>query len=490
MKAFLNCISLAALCVVSASQCGFGQTPAPEKPAPAPAAPAGAAQGDPAGGPRGVKTIFTSKEQGELLKKVRDYFDPLDLRKDAQEREGVDSERYKNANKKALAAEKELKNYLKNVLAKNYKLDSECMTAAADWARVFSEYLAIKAEYKKGNTTLGAEQSATLREEPKNPYTRRVPKTYDPAKRAYPLLLVIQDKGKSSKLAFGDELKSAVLLDGEGEALGHIVVVVDIPEALWNDPEKLILAAWKPAVEVRSIFRVDVNRIHIAGLGAGATVAASLAERLKNVFASVTFKGGDPGNTHPDNISNTGVLVVGDASGYAREVVDEAGGKVKWLDRAKSIGIDLTSKEEWKADEFAAFLARRVRDPYPTRVRLAQRIERPVAPAGWIKVEPDRTKDARLDATVDRASNTINIQCDGIARYFLFLSDAVVDLSKPVIIKTNDQERKESLPPSLETLKTCFFDNYRGTDMGQIFTSVPRAIDVPRKKASSADEKK
>jgi hypothetical protein len=433
----------------------------------------------------GARTPFSKKDRDDFVKKVREYLEPVEDRADAKERDGADSDKYKAADKKAKAAEAALKTFLKNK-GKDYKIDSECLAATAEWQNAFSEFLAYKSKFTKADKTLGVEQVITLRDDPKNTYTRRIPKSYDPAKKAWPLLLMVQDKGKSSKSLTTEDWKSSVLLEGEGEAQGYITVVIDVPESAWEDSGKLHAAILKPLKDARSLFRVDTRRIAIGGIGAGVRAAASAFLRYPHAFSAFVAKGGDPGDVLPENFVNVPVFVAGDAAGFDREVEDGAGGKAKWSARAGALKVDYTANANASADDVAKWLNTKTRDCYPAHVMSAMKTERRQRAAVWLVYDPDPAKVARIDATADRATNTITVQCDGINRYYLFLCDALVDLSKPIVVKTNDQERKISVPPTFETLMENFHRYYAGVDWGGIFTSIPQPIDVPRKKTPAA----
>ncbi|MBI3820988.1 MAG: hypothetical protein HY286_20045 [Planctomycetes bacterium] len=440
------------------------------------------------------KGIFDKKDREDLLKKVKDYLDPLEARSDAKDHDGVDSEKFKAADKKMKTGEEALRRHLKNNLSKKYKIDSDCLAATLDWTSILSEYLATHADFKKGATTGGVDTMIKLVEEPKNTYTRRIPKSYDPQKKSWPVFLVIQDKGKLSKQVIAEEFKGEgkvnILFEGDAENPGQIMVVIDIPDTAWDDQTKLHHAIMKPLREVRTILRVDPNRIAIGGIGAGVRAAATVFDRFPFLFSAFVAKGGDPGDIKPENFLNTPILLMGDASGFDREVGDGAGGKAKWLDRAKAAGVDVTVSQAPKVDEIAGWLSKVVRNPYPSHILSVVKSERVQRPCVWFAYDPEPSKEVRVDVKADRETNEITVQCENVTRYYLFLSDAVVDLSKQVTIKTNGQEpRKETMPPTFETLKQCFESYYQGMDMGAIFTSRTRPIDVPRKKASDADFK-
>ncbi|HKD99866.1 MAG TPA: hypothetical protein VKE69_02555, partial [Planctomycetota bacterium] len=103
----------------------------------------------------------------------------------------------------------------------------------------------------------------------------------------------------------------------------------------------------------------------------------------------------------------------------------------------------------------------------------------------WIDAEPEPTKEAKVDARVDAESNRITIEADAVTRIRLLLSDALLDLSKPVTITINgDRPFEGKLPPSMSTLYQCL-DEAGGLDPGAIYT-VTHTVSV-RPKRSTKD---
>ena len=105
--------------------------------------------------------------------------------------------------------------------------------------------------------------------------------------------------------------------------------------------------------------------------------------------------------------------------------------------------------------------------PFPTR-------------SYWIQVEAGDEDGARVEATVDRATNTITIEADVVPRVTVLFNDDLVDLSKPVKVIVNGVENEDQLPRSF---RTCLSLIFRGTsDPGRVFVA-SRTYSVPARAA-------
>ena len=310
---------------------------------------------------------------------------------------GTDTPTFKAAEKSFKTKEDALKAFLKP-LAKSI-IGSGLPGALADWQSAITEYHVKHNDYKKSKYSLGSEQGERLREEPKNDYTRRIPKTYDPQAKAWPLLLVVQDKGKLSKQVTSPMPKAgrrpegassphAPLLDGEGDLQGHVTVAVDIPDAVWDDPQKLYAAILRPLGDVRSVLRIDPNRVVIGGIGRGAKAAASVVRFAPQFFSAFVAKGGEPGDVRPENFANIPVYILGDASAWEKppEGADGAD-KESWLSRAKSLGIEVAQDPESKLPELTTWLSKRVRNPYTPHAQSVVKTDRRQSATYWLKFD-------------------------------------------------------------------------------------------------------
>ena len=70
----------------------------------------------------------------------------------------------------------------------------------------------------------------------------------------------------------------------------------------------------------------------------------------------------------------------------------------------------------------------------------------------WIQFAPvSDTDGVRVDAEVDRETNTITLTSSGIREVSVFFCDELVDMSKPVTVIANGVTSKNTFPRSVNT---------------------------------------
>src|SRR4030095_1557066 len=165
---------------------------------------------------------------------------------DKAKQDSGDPAKLKKAEKRSGTARDELNKALK-ALGTQYKVDPECVTPVADWLVMFSDYFAEKGKYTKTGKQLGSvkeDTAKTIGTRETVRYAVRVPKAYAPEKKAWPLVIVIPDKvkdkegekSKGAKTTISDDLKSAVLNDGDAsDPGGSVVLAIEVPEKAWSN---------------------------------------------------------------------------------------------------------------------------------------------------------------------------------------------------------------------------------------------------------------
>ncbi len=79
-----------------------------------------------------------------------------------------------------------------------------------------------------------------------------------------------------------------------------------------------------------------------------------------------------------------------------------------------------------------------------------------------VTAQPGDADFPRIQARIDRGTNTIEIECVNVLEMFVYLSDSLVNLDKPVTIKVNGEEKvsRKMIKRSLrDLLETRFFNN-------------------------------
>ena len=262
-------------------------------------------------------------------------------------------------------------------------------------------------------------------------FAYRVPRTYDPSRRAYPLLLAIPDWDEGPE----DHLRAHWSASEFRDEV--IVVCPEMPTAReeWDRvlvngrPGGLchVLTALRLAGER---FAVDFDRVYVAGRGKGVPAAVAAGNHSPHRFAGIIGRGGDLDELAPDNFGNlpTWFAGAGGAATLFRDALKEAG-----FDNCQ-LHPEGGEAEAW------GWMQEHPRRTWPERVTLVTGDPFPTR-AYWLRVAPC-APDARAVATIDVAKNAIHIDGEGIARVTLYLNDQVVDLDAPVSVFCNGTRQR------------------------------------------------
>ena len=129
-----------------------------------------------------------------------------------------------------------------------------------------------------------------------------------------------------------------------------------------------------------------------------------------------------------------------------------------------------------EAKDIWEWMDKHPRNAYPTAVEFWPQTETFLR-ASWITVEPGSASEgAHVKASIDPGSNTITIDAEGVPTATLYLSDALVDLDRPLRIVANGASREVGVVRSratfLEMLRTARMDP------GQVYVATER-VDLP-----------
>ncbi len=268
-------------------------------------------------------------------------------------------------------------------------------------------------------------------------YAYRLPKEYDP-RRAWPLILTIPEQGETPAGHVRAHWVNRELLDRailfapampEVQTEWDKVMVEGRPGGLAH-----LLTAHRIAGERLA---VDPERVFVVGRGKGVPVAVAAGNYSPQRFAGVIGWAGDAGEMGPDNFLNLPTLFAGGAAGARafRDRADELG-----FDNC-TIESDATEEKVWR------WIQAHSRDTWPTRVRIVVGDPFPTR-VHWLRVAPTAL-DTNATAVVDREAGRIDITCSGTSSVALFLSDALVDLDRPVTFVCNGESTERTVDRSL-----------------------------------------
>jgi len=298
-----------------------------------------------------------------------------------------------------------------------------------------------KARVKKGKVE-SLEFDAPFIGEKGLEYVLWAPSKYSARKNSYPLIISISDEGRDPKQHITEdwiapEIRDNVIvaspvmpadtsswgLSGSGGNAGGVAHVLITLKA------------------VTESYAVDFDRIYLAGYGAGVEAAVAIAGQFPDRFAGVIGRSGDAGETSAVNFRNLPTFFAG---GGSQATAFQAS--------TKELAYNNTTVEP-AADEAAiwAWMESNPRASHPMEVTLVPGSPIPTR-AYWLQVPPlDASAKARVDARIERESNTIFIDTSGVEDVQVYLNDILVDLNSPVKVIMNGAEHKDLIPRSFKT---------------------------------------
>jgi hypothetical protein len=386
------------------------------------------------------------------------------------------------------ALEEELAN-----LAKRNKLQGSPLKYLGDWERIVE-----LAKPQDRDLSSKAGRGFELREfvDPYGEsasiaYLLSLPKAYGKAEELFPAVLALKPRlelsGRDLEQAvkshaeaiYGELTAEAIILIpiGPQEGTGRNQEVTEIPGS-WLTPEGMLTCFTTMRVLSEQV-QFDRSRLVLDGWGAAGGDALRLASRAPQWFAGVIDRGGEVGplgDVIDPNLEGLPVAYVAAEGGGA--TADEA--RLKDLDAEviRHEGGPMEPTAEARSSLQSWILQRR-RELVPTSIDfLMDAIE--YQSIFWVKAahitrrptaQPGEEDFPRIQAEADRAKNAIDIKTVGIVDGVrVFLSDALVDLDKPVTITVNGKQRvQDTFERSAQTLLTNRFFNNSG-DLG-IYTA-------------------
>lgn len=415
------------------------------------------------------------KDLQKLGKPVASFFDALEAHARGDQQESVEE------------AAKEIER-----IEKRAKLPRPLLAYPGDWEYVFEM---AKPEDRAMASKVGRGFFRHYFMDPSDEvpyvYLLRIPDGYDDATALLPAIVaLLPDLGLRGEALEAEALRRVELayagIDdrlilvplGRGEGSRPDRAEATEVEGSWMTDEGLLCMFSVFRVLLEQV-RVDRSRIVLDGWGDAGTDAFRIASAFPSWWAGVVNRGG--GELAEDMIlSNLGGAPVLYVAGASDAIDLDA---LRATERTTVTVIegqeDPTALAADAAPRLAEWLETARRDLAPVQVdyRVADIRYQSVA---WLKAgeinrraaaKPDDADFPRIRASVNRGTNTIEIDTTNVFELWVFLSDALVDLDKDVTIKVNGEVRtKETFRRSLREMLENRFFNASG-DYGVYVTS-------------------
>jgi len=368
--------------------------------------------------------------QGEEAFKASDY-----------ENVGKKLTGYIEARRESSGIDKALEEVSKELEKVAKRLKRDPLSLPAEMGRV----LWASFEYgKKGSVSKGKVDTLTDAAywDPKAKFTYAVwvPAKYD-TKKAYPLILCIPELGQKPS--------EHLTVDWIDPAIRENAILLAVPTpteagALLEgiNPSKEtgmgnVGRLWSSATRK---YAVDFDRVYLAGRGRGVELAVAYGANFPDRFAGVIGRAGDVGTIVPENLKNLPTFFAG-AGAKAGELADTL----------KTLGYDnATLLPEGKESDVWSWMQAHARVSNPTDVVLYVGSPAPNR-AYWLEVRPsDAQGSPYLKAKVDRATNTITVEGEGVPKFVVYFNDVLLDLDKPVKVIANGTANERTVPRSLQ----------------------------------------
>ena len=309
------------------------------------------------------------------------------------------------------------------------------------------------------------------------PYVYRAPKSYNPRKQSYPLILCAHDEGQSPEEHLREDWLSEAILDNA------ILISPQLPEdaAAWSETmtsdggERVLgglgcmMMAFRVATET---FAIDFDRIYVAGRGAGVELAHRTADYAPDRFAGLIGRNGDAGDTPAENFGNLPSMFV--AAGAKATAFEES---------AKALGFETVRLAMSASEEDVwSWMEESPRKAYPEEIVFYPRGRS--TRAYWLQVAPQETQEQRkVVASIDRAANKLTLESETVDQVVIYFNDVMFDLSKPVVVEANGVSREIQVPRDIQRTLGYFF-NAR-CDPGRVFVydeAVQIQLEAPAEK--------
>lgn len=289
-------------------------------------------------------------------------------------------------------------------------------------------------------------------------YALYVPTGYNPQVE-YPLIVCLHGAGFDGNRYL--ERWSARL----GES--YIIICPSVEGGIWWTDEA-VFQVTSLINEIKSIYNINTNRIYLTGMSNGGVGALRIGINYPDRFAGIIpMAGAMPDEALPllRNLKNTPIYIIHGSKDQVMPV--EYSRKVS--NRLAELGYDVVYREHDRIHPEAGghffpteelpnlikWLGGKKRDPYPKElIYLASGTGK--RGYYWMRIDEIKRSEEKKEEKRDRIlftrvearimdGNRIEIRCEKVKTYTLFLNDKIVDLSKTVTIVTNGKISFEGL---------------------------------------------
>jgi hypothetical protein len=297
-----------------------------------------------------------------------------------------------------------------------------------------------------------------------------LPNGFDPKKK-YPLIVALHDKAAKDEKINGPKYLNDVWMDKtlpKEERDKFIIVGPTMGPAAagkefrveWGDILH-IKSVYLPLLEMLSKYPVDSERIYLDGTGEGGEFALQLGLLKPHAWAAVAARSALPrafqilpnGKSLPMTVHlRTGTAV---QSGQPKGNFEQ---QVKVLELPAELkehpALEKPYRGVFSCDPIVeatapivAFFLQKTRVLYPKKLSFTTDTST-FKEAYWARLITHESGDqrfAKITGSVDAAENLIDLTTEGIEEFKIYLSDRLVDLSKPVKVNVNGKPHTERL---------------------------------------------
>jgi len=379
-----------------------------------------------------AEAVLKESDHKKLGKDVAAYWNATDEKKDIQKS-------FEKLSKTIDKTQKKVK-------------DRDLLSLTEDWEAIFrfASIDGMKDRVKKGKIAT---------DDLEGPFgevsvTYWAPKKYASKKGVVPVILVVTANGVDATEHLEAEWADVALREA---AVIAVVDMASVEEAEEWQGKPGVYAVMSTFTAIKSSFAVDFDRVILAGSGQGFAAAAATAGAFPQLFAGLIGLGDVP------------VVAAANFRSLPTYLNAESEGGTSLTGQVESLEFgNCTVNKEASASDVWTWAQAQVREPYPEQISFSPRFTFAQA-AHWLRVDGvNYDAQPHIEATVDRAANTITIDADKISTIEVYFNDALVDLNGPVNIIVNGTAHEELVTRNRRTMIDLA---YSQGDWGRVFSN-------------------